>query len=128
MPEMSKAFTPKHMGDKNPNKKLLKLLRKITDRVPGKIKGITTNDPEYWGMACIFEDEMTDEEREPALDLLLKMVSSKALVVREKRSYALLHKWNNKYHFAKDDEAFDKLLDRVSYLGLIEYAPFYFTA
>ena len=41
MPEMSKKFVPKHFGDKNPNPKLIKLLRKITDRIPGKIKMTT---------------------------------------------------------------------------------------
>ncbi len=121
MPEMSTAFVPKHKGDKNPNKKLLKLLRKITDNVKTKFGGVTTDDPEYWGMACIFEDEMEPEEREAALDLLLKMVSNKAFVVREPRSYHLLHSWNEKYHFTKDSESFDHLLDRVTYLGLVEY-------
>ena len=121
MPEMSTAFVPKHKGDKNPNKKLLKLLRKITDNVKTKIGGVTTDDPEYWGMACIFEDEMEPEEREAALDLLLKMVSKKAFVVREVRPYKQLHEWNAKYHFTKDAESFDHLLDRVCYLGLVEY-------
>ena len=73
MPEMSSKFVPAHMGDKNPNPKLLKLVRKITDRIPAKIKGVTTNDPEYWGYACIFEDEMDKETSENALDLMLKM-------------------------------------------------------
>ena len=47
MPEMSTKFVPKHMGDKNPNPKLLKFVRHVTDRVPGKIK-MTTDAPEYW--------------------------------------------------------------------------------
>ena len=38
MPEMSTLFVPKHKGDKNPNPKLIKLVRHITDRIPGKIK------------------------------------------------------------------------------------------
>ena len=66
MPEMSKKFIPKHMGDKNPNPKLIKLVRHITDRIPGKIK-MTTEGPEYWGLACIFEDEMNPITREAAL-------------------------------------------------------------
>ena len=45
MPEMSTRFVPKHKGDKNPNPKLLKFVRKVTDRVPGKIK-MTTDAPE----------------------------------------------------------------------------------
>ena len=46
MPEMSTKFVPKYYGDKNPNPKLIRLVRKITDRVPGKIK-MTTEAPEY---------------------------------------------------------------------------------
>ena len=38
MPEMSTKFVPKHKGDKNPNPKLLKFVRHVTDRIPGKIK------------------------------------------------------------------------------------------
>lgn len=121
MPEMSKRFKPKHLGDTNPNPKLIKLMRKITDRIPAKIKGITTNDPEYWGPACIFEDEMDKETREASLDLLLKMVSKKPMTVRAFRSYELLHKWNKKHHYTKDDKSFDELLDKLSLFGLIEY-------
>ena len=55
MPEMSTKFVPKHKGDKNPNPKLLKFVRHVTDRIPGKIK-MDTDAPEYWGLACIFED------------------------------------------------------------------------
>ena len=48
MPEMSKKFVPKHFGDKNPNPKLIKLVRHITDRIPGKIK-MTTEAPRILG-------------------------------------------------------------------------------
>lgn len=118
---MSTRFIPKHKGDKNPNPKLLKLVRKITDRVPGKLKGITTDDPEYWGFACIFEDEMDPKTREASLDLLMDMLSKKFLQVREHRSYQLLHEWNSKKHYAENDEEFDKLLDKLAEFGLIEY-------
>lgn len=121
MPEMSTAFVPKHKGDKNPNKKLLKLVRKITDRVPGKIKGITTDDPEYWGYACIFEDEMDEKTREAALDLLLDMVSKKPLTVRDRKSYTTLVEMNEKNHYTPDRESFDELLDLVAKFGLVEY-------
>ncbi|MCQ2136018.1 MAG: FAD-dependent oxidoreductase, partial [Bacteroidales bacterium] len=121
MPEMSTRFVPKHKGDKNPNPKLLKLVRKITDRVPGKIKGITTDDPEYWGFACIFEDEMDPVTREAALHLLLDMVSKKALVVREHHKYAELLEWNRAKHYRPSDEEFTALLDQLAIFGLIEY-------
>ena len=40
MPEISKKYVPAHMSDKTPNPKLLKFVRKVTDRAAGKIKGI----------------------------------------------------------------------------------------
>ena len=110
MPEMSKKFVPAHMHDKNPNPKLLKFVRRVTDRLPGKVKGIKTEDPEYWGFACIFEDEMTPEERELSLDLLLKMK------VRKKYPYAELKKLSG-----YDDATFDKIADMLSVFGLFEY-------
>ena len=51
MPEISKKYIPKHKGDANPNPKLLKFVTKVTDRIPAKMKGVTTEDPEYWGLA-----------------------------------------------------------------------------
>ena len=90
MPEMSNKFVPKHRGDKNPNPKLIKFVRHVTDRVPGKIK-MTTDAPEYWGLACIFEDEMDAVTREASLDLLLDMLPGNFFKVREHHSYAQLH-------------------------------------
>ena len=110
MPEMSNKYVPAHVHDKNPNPKLLKFVRKVTDRIPGKIKGIKTEDPEYWGFACIFEDEMTAEEREKSLDLMLKMK------VRKKYPYAELKKLSG-----YDDATFDALADKLSFLGMFEY-------
>ena len=121
MPEMSTKFVPKHKGDKNPNPKLLKFVRKVTDRIPAKIHGVTTDDPEYWGLACIFEDEMDAETREAALDLLLDVISQKAMTVREHRPYPLLVEWNRRKHYTATDEEFDRLLDSLAYFGMLEY-------
>ena len=121
MPEMSTKFVPKHKGDPNPNPKLLKFARKVTDRIVNKMKGLTTDDPEYWGLACIFEDEMDEKTREAALDLLLDVVSSKPMHVREHRPYPLLVQWNRKKHYVESDAEFDELLDRLAYLGMLEY-------
>ena len=120
MPEISKKFVPKHYGDENPNPKLIKLVRKITDRIPGKIK-MTTEAPEYWGLACIFEDEMDEKTREASLDLLLDVISKKAFTVREHHPYPELVEWNRKKHYTQTDEEFDALLDKIAYLGLLEY-------
>ena len=120
MPQISTKYVPKYKGDKNPNPKLLKLVQQITDRIPGKIK-MTTDDPEYWGLACLFYDEIDDSMREPALDLLLDMISKKFLQVREHHSYARLHEMNDKKHYMPSDEEFDALLDKLAYLGMVEY-------
>ena len=121
MPEMSDRFVPKHRGDQNPNPKLLKLVRKITDRVPGKIKGITTDDPEYWGYACIFEDEMDPVTREQALDLMLAMLPGKPLTVRKPRPYGEIVLLCRDKKIVPDKQTLDDLLDKLSAFGLLEY-------
>ena len=117
---MSKKFIPKHMGDKNPNPKLIKLVRHITDRIPGKIK-MTTEGPEYWGLACIFEDEMDPITREAALDLMLDMLPSNPFRVRKHWTNEQLHEMNRKKHYASTEEGFDDLLDLMARFGLMEY-------
>ena len=118
---MSTKFIPKHKGDANPNPKLLKFVKKVTDRIPAKIHGVTTDDPEYWGLACIFEDEMDAKTREAALDLLLDVISHKFMQVREHRSYPQLVEWNHKKHYTATDAEFDELLDKLAYFGMLEY-------
>ena len=120
MPEMSKKFVPKHFGDKNPNPKLIKFVRHVTDRIPGKIK-MTTEAPEYWGLACIFEDEMDAVTRESSLDLLLAMLPGSTFKVRKHWSYAQLHELNAKKHFTPDDKSLDELLDKLAVFGMLEY-------
>ena len=113
MPEMSKKYIPAHMHDKNPNPKLLKFVRRVTDRFDGKLKGIKVEDPEYWGFACIFEDEMTERERENSLDLLLEMK------VRKKYAYADMIKMAAK-HGMDEKTAYD-VITRLAVLGMLEY-------
>ena len=120
MPKMSDKFVPKHFGDKNPNPKLIKFVRHVTDRVPGKIK-MTTEAPEYWGLACIFEDEMDAVTREASLDLLLDMLPGNFFKVREHHSYRELHEWNAEKHYTADDKSFDELLDKLAVFGMLEY-------
>lgn len=113
MPEMSNKYVPKHFDDKEPNPKLLKFVRRVTDRFEGKVKGITTKDPEYWGLACIFEDEMTESERENSLDLLLSMK------VRKKYPYPEMIQKCMKLGMTK--ETADEILDKLAVLGMLEY-------
>ena len=113
MPEMSKKYVPQHMSDKTPNPKLLKFVRRVTDRALGKIKGIGVEDPEYWGFACIFEDELDKEMSENSLDLLLSMK------VRKKYPYAEIMEKCRKVGMS-DDKA-DATLQKLSVLGMLEY-------
>ena len=114
MPKISDKYVPKHYGDTNPNPKLLKLVRKITDRIPAKLKGITTEDPEYWGLACIFEDELSPEESEAALDLMLQMK------LRKKYSYPEMLRMAQAEE-PEQQEKCDALLERLGVLGMLEY-------
>lgn len=116
MPEMSDKYVPAHMYDKNPNPKLLKFVRKVTDRLPGKLHGIKTTDPEYWGFACIFEDELTEDERDRALDLLLEMK------VRQKYPLTEMKKLIKLKESDKEGvEKFDALVDKLAFYGMLEY-------
>ena len=112
MPEMSTKFVPKHMHDENPNPKLLKFVRRVTDRIPGKIKGIKTTDPEYWGFACIFEDEFPKDESEACLDLLLQMKT------RKKYPYAEMLQMAEKAGMGKKA---DDLIQKLAIIGMLEY-------
>jgi len=113
MPEMSNKYTPAHMHDPNPNPKLLKFVRGVTDRVDGKVKGIKTEDPEYWGFACIFEDELTKEEEDHALNLLLRMKVRKKYPYLEVRKMAAADGFGGK--------EFNDLLDKLAKIGMLEY-------
>ena len=103
MPELNKNVKPPHMGEKNPNKKIIKLGKKITDVAGHELMGVTSNDPEYWGLAEIVTDEMAD------IALAMKMrtpYTFKEMVELTKYTY---------------EEKLQKLLDEMSYIGLLEY-------
>ena len=105
MPEMSKKVVPPHMSDKVANEKIVKLGKKITDVFDHKLHGVKVEDPEYWGLADIVTDEMAD------VALTMK--------VRHHYTFEDLCKMNPNQ--AKDKEHFQKLLDEMSYIGLLEY-------
>lgn len=103
MPEMGNAFIPKHKGEKEPREKILKLGKKITDCLPHKLHGLTTDDPEYWGLACVVTDEMAD--------IALKMK------VRKHYTFEQLLKMNKGYTSTE----LQKILDEMSHIGILEY-------
>ncbi len=105
MPEMSKAVIPPHMSDKVANEKIVKLGKKITDVFSHKLGTVKVEDPEYWGLAEIVSDDMAD------VALTMKL--------RHHYTFAQLCKMNKEK--AKDKEKFQKLLDEMAYIGLLEY-------
>lgn len=95
----------RHKGDKNPSPKIIKLGKKITDVAAHKLKGVTVEDPEYWGLAEIITEEMAD------VALSMKL--------RTPYTFSEMCKMNN---IDKAGEGkFQKLLDEMSYIGLLEY-------
>lgn len=85
-----------------PREKIVKLGKMITDRVPAKFHGVTGDDPEYWGLAGVVTDEMAD--------VALKMK------VRQPKTFEQIQKLTG-----MEPEKLQKLLDEMSWIGLIEY-------
>ena len=88
--------------DEKPREKILKLGQKITDRVPAKLRPLTAEDPEYWGLAGLVTDEMAD--------VALKMKVRKPMTLPELVKAT-----------GKPAEELEPLLYQMSYIGLLEY-------
>lgn len=95
---------PPRSHDQVPNEKIVKLGLKITDVLDHKLKGLKVDDAEYYGLAEIVTDEMAD------LALAMKL--------RQHYTFDELKKLDNGVH---NDEDLQKLLDEMSYIGLLEY-------
>ena len=83
---------------------ILKLGKKITDRIPYKLgmEKLTTEDPEYWGLASVVTDEMA----EVALCMdVRKPITLPKLAKKTKKPQAEL----------------EKLLQEMAVIGLVEY-------
>lgn len=102
MPELSKAVIPPHMSDTQPSEKILLLGKKITDVAAHKMKGLTVSDAEYWGLAELIDDEMAD--------VALKMK------LRTPYTFDEMVKLTG-----EEPEKLQELLDKMSYIGLLEY-------
>lgn len=103
MPEQNDKIISKYQGEKNPDKRYLKLGKKITDCLPHKIGGVTSNDPEYWGLKEVVTPEMCD-------------VANK-MKLRKFYTFEQLLKMNK----GLDAAALHKLLDDMSVVGILEY-------
>ncbi len=105
MPDMYKAVKPNKYGEENPNEKVQAVGKKITDVFAHIFGGVKSTDPEYWGLAEILTDEMCD--------VCLTMD------VRKHYTFEKLCEMNKITDEGK--EAFQKLLDEMSYIGILEY-------
>ncbi|MCF0137135.1 MAG: FAD-dependent oxidoreductase [Oscillospiraceae bacterium] len=84
---------------------LFKLGKKLTDRLPQKLglKKITEEDPEYWGLCNVLDDEM--------VEILLAVPQRKPLSFEEIKK---ITKWS-------DEEKLAEKLEEMSQLGVMEY-------
>ncbi|MCQ2519912.1 MAG: FAD-dependent oxidoreductase [Lachnospiraceae bacterium] len=104
--EQYEAWKANHSTDNPPNKKIIKLGRKITDVAGHILGGVKVEDPEYWGLAEILTEEMAD--------VALKMKRRKHYTFGELCTI-------NKANSDEEKEKLQKLLDEMSYIGLLEY-------
>ena len=103
--EQYDRWPARHKNDKEPSQKIIALGKKITDVAGHMLGGVKAEDPEYWGLAEIITEEMAE------VGLTMKR--------RTPYTFAELCKLN-KIDKA-GEEKFQKLLDEMSYIGLLEY-------
>ena len=105
MSEQNKLIKSQYEGEKGYEfeKEYRKLAKKITDVVVHKLTGVKTTDPEYWGLREVLTIEM--------VRVLNKMKLRKFYTFEE------LLKMNSEY----EPVAFQKLLDDMSRVGILEY-------
>ena len=100
-----RAWNPEAKSHKVPREKVVKVGKMITDVIDHKFGKITTQDAEYWGLEALLTDEMCD--------IMLAMGLRKPHTVPEL--------WK-RCNVAEEGKAhFQEVLDRLSFLGLLEY-------
>ena len=103
MPKQSDQVRSQYQGEPNPDKRYLKLGRKITDVVGHKIMGVTSDDPEYWGLREVLTPEMCE-------------IGNK-MTLRKFYTLEQLLKMNPEHEAARLQE----LLEEMSRIGILEY-------
>ncbi|MCI1245643.1 MAG: FAD-dependent oxidoreductase [Bacilli bacterium] len=103
MSEINKKYVSKYYGEKNPDKEILKLAKKITDIVPHHLLGLKSTDPEYWGLRETITHEMAV--------VLNKMKLRKFYTLDE------LLKLNPDY----EAKALNDLYEQMAVIGIIEF-------
>ncbi len=96
-----------HKNDKAPSDKIIKLGKRITDVAGHMLGGVKVEDPEYWGLAEIITEEMAEV----------------GLTMKKRQHYTFKEMCNmNRDKVEKlGEDGFQKLLDEMSYIGLLEY-------
>ena len=96
-----------HKHDANPSPKIIALGKKITDVAGHMIGGVKVEDPEYWGLAEIITEEMAE------VGLTMKK--------RAHYTFDQMCEMNKEKVEKLGKDGFQKLLDDMSYIGLLEY-------
>ena len=100
-----RAFHPAAKEHKVPREKVIKVGRMITDVVAHKVGKITAGDAEYWGLEALLSDE--------DCDIMLAMKLRKPHTVPELWKLCSVPEEGRQH--------FQEVLDRLSFLGLLEY-------
>lgn len=103
--EQYNRWPANHKHDQNPSKKIIALGRKITDVAAHMIGGVKVEDPEYWGLAEIITEEMAEV----------------GLAMKKRTPYTFAEMCKLCKIDKAGEEKFQKLLDEMSYIGLLEY-------
>ena len=103
--EQYNQWPANHKNDKAPSEKIIKLGRKITDVAAHIMGGVKVEDPEYWGLAEIITEEMAEV----------------GLSMKKRVPYTFSELCHLNKIPKEGEEKFQKLLDEMSYIGLLEY-------
>ena len=103
--EKYNEWPARHKGDKEPSEKIIALGKKITDVAGHMLHGVTVEDPEYWGLAEIITEEMAEV----------------GLTMKKRTPYTFAELCQMNHIDKAGEEKFQKLLDEMSYIGLLEY-------
>ena len=100
-------YEPRHGKDEKPSEKIIALGKKITDVAGHMLFGVKVEDPEYWGLAEIVTEEMAEV----------------GLTMNKRQHYTFKEMCDlNPDKVAElGEEGFEKLLEEMSYVGLLEY-------
>ena len=103
--EQYNRWPANHKQDKEPDKRIIALGKKITDVAAHMIGGVKVEDPEYWGLAEIITGEMAEV----------------GLAMKKRTPYTFAELCKLSHIGPEGEEKFQKLLDEMCYIGLLEY-------